>query len=257
MRLLLLLYFLQNILNLAFSFHRSFNRFVTPSMFELNQQGNTFDITKNLRRNRSFLANSNSRRRGSSALFQRGVRSNNARSNSSLIATQQNQLLNMLEPSEFSGFNFSSLLSEGKGQSFSNFLDFNNLLSFGNQSFDNSLKSDITLREIMKGKMKARNFLKTYNKIWWSEDEMVSTKTLLKNVGQLANGQIENVKDFLGKKLFEGLVKRNQIRNVHNLWFLSEWPPEIVLEYIRLLLKAILDRRKLYLVQKKTDVNKV
>ena len=255
MRRLLLLYFLLNILNLTFSFHRRFNRFVTSSMLELEGERNNFDITNN--RN-SFQRNNNGRRSRSSS-FQRGLRRNITRKNgSSLFGKKQNQFLNLLNPSEFSDLNFTSLLSEGQSfTNMTNFWDFNNLLSFGNQSFDDSLKSDITLREILKGKMKTRQFLKTFNKILWANDEMASLKTLVSNVGQKANGQIENAKDFLGNKIFQGIVKRNQIRNVHNLWFLSEWPPEIVLEYIRILLKSIFDRRKLYLVQKKNGKKKV
>ena len=87
-------------------------------------------------------------------------------------------------------------------------------------------------------------------------DEKMLKKKILKNgkkSGENLLGSQRNLKNIVGDKTFNEMFIFNRLRNLHNLWFVSDLPRPQKELYLKLLLKAVMDTKKIYFVPSDPD----
>ena len=87
-------------------------------------------------------------------------------------------------------------------------------------------------------------------------DEKMLKKKILKTgkkSGENLLGNQKNLKSIVGDQTFNEMFIFNRLRNLHNLWFVSDLPRPQKELYLKLLLKAVMDTKKIYFVPSDPD----
>ena len=132
--------------------------------------------------------------------------------------------------------------------------------SFGNKSFQElrvefllSTFDDEQFRE--KGKDEAKPRVGEQFFFPKADEKMLKKKILKtgKKSGENLLGNQRNLKNIVGDQTFYEMFIFNRLRNLHNLWFVSDLPRPQKELYLKLLLKAVMDTKKIYFVPSDPD----